>query len=181
MAPEPTPHNETPPEIGPRSTRPELRLVPRGDQAASTPDPPPADAADVAEDLDETSTPTEPAAEIVVDAPAAVESADPVIDERAVTPQAPLDQRLLKALGDVLAARPQWDQQPPSWAQIWDYSTNGDWTTEANSARRIGHSLIVLIGFAVLFLPDWAVQVAKQKPIGFVLTAAVVALLLIAL
>ena len=86
-----------------------------------------------------------------------------------VTPQAPLDQRVLGAVRDVMNARPRWNERPPSPAETWDYSTSGDWTTSDNGAKRVFHGLCVLVAFAVTYPVDWAVQAIRSKPIGFVI------------
>lgn len=90
-----------------------------------------------------------------------------------VTPQPPLDVRLLDALGEFLQARPRWSQPPPSMAEAWEYSTSGDWTAAEKSLKRVLHGLCVLIAFVVTYPIDWAVQAARCKPIGFVLAIAV--------
>jgi hypothetical protein len=91
----------------------------------------------------------------------------------AVTPQAPLDVRVLEAIGEFLQARPRWSERAPSMAEVWEYSTTGDWVEHEKSVKRVLHGLCVLIAFAVTYPVDWMVQVARQKPIGFLLVVAV--------
>lgn len=90
-----------------------------------------------------------------------------------VKPLVPLDQRLFAYGRLILQTAPRWAEQPPSLAQIWDYSTNGDWTDEEKSSKRLAHALIVVITFVALYPITWAVQLALHKPVGFVLTVAV--------
>lgn len=94
-----------------------------------------------------------------------------------VTPQAPLDVRLLESFGEFLAARPRWSQRAPSSAEIFEYSTSGDWTAEKKSIRRTLHSFCVLAAFILTYPIEWAIQAARQKPIGFALVLAVLFLL----
>lgn len=94
------------------------------------------------------------------------------IEDQAVTAQAPLDVRFLEGLSEFLAARPRWSERPPSTAETFEYSSTGDWTAEEKSAKRIFHGLCVLIAFGITYPIDWAIQAARQKPIGFVLALA---------
>lgn len=91
----------------------------------------------------------------------------------AVTPQAPFDVRLLDAVREVLEARPRWSERAPAMAETWKHSTTGDWTVEENSIKRFAHGALVLIIFVVTYPLEWWIQVVRQKPIGFVLTLAV--------
>lgn len=94
-----------------------------------------------------------------------------------MTPQAPLDVRLLEGLGEFLAARPRWSERPPSTAETFEHSRTGDWTTEEKSVKRALHGLCVLAAFALTYPIEWAIQAARQKPIGFVLILAALFLL----
>ena len=160
-APEPTPNPRTRNPAPPQDQRPDLRLVPP-EIAVKTSGPIPV-------------TPSEPTNA----APAGDElGSDQGRTERpAVTPQAPLDIRLLDAIGGFLRSRPRWSQRPPSLSECWDYSTEGDWTADEKSLRRVLHSLCHLVAFVVTYPIDWASSASKAKPIGFVLTVAVLFIL----
>ncbi|RSN06004.1 hypothetical protein DMC63_38000 [Streptomyces sp. WAC 05977] len=123
---------------------------------------------------------------VIVDEPAAAPVVDvdqPGVDGQAdtappaVTPQAPLDIRLLDTLTQFLQARPRWSERAPSTAETWEYSMSGDWTAEEKSLKRVLHGLCVLAAFALTYPIEWAIQIARQKPIGFLLVLAVLVLL----
>lgn len=178
MAPEPNPTGPTPDESEPPAARPDLYLVEDADVELNPTEPaaeePDLQANETATDLTDDSQPDDAGG-------AAAAPEQTVLWERAVTPQAPLDQRALEAISEVIAQRPRWNEPPPSFAQIWQYSTSGDWTTDDNSARRVGHSLLVLITLGVTFPVRWATNVVEDKPIAFVVAAVLVALVLLAL
>lgn len=119
-------------------------------------------------------TPPETAAEVT--GPIPVIPAE-TVEETAASPQAPLDVRLMNQISGILRTRPRWSQRPPSMAEVWEYSTTGDWTAEEKSAKRLAHGLCVLVAFAVTYPIGWAVQIARQKPIGFVLILGVLVVL----
>lgn len=161
VAPEPTPtphtQNPAPPAAPQQAPRPDLRLVPPSAVPPET-------------DAEKTG----PIPVIDAEAPAPADRpADQAADEQpTVSPQAPLDVRLLEGLGEILAARPRWSERSPSSAEAFEYSTSGDWTTEDKSAKRMFHGLCVLIAFGLTYPIDWAIQIARCKPIGFVLGLA---------
>lgn len=97
-----------------------------------------------------------------------------------VVPLVPWDQRVLDTVQRVLQARPRWNAVPPSYAQTWTYSREGDWTTGEGGLLRAAHSALVLAAVAVLFPLDWVLNVVRGKPIGLVLVTAVVVLLAVA-
>lgn len=150
VAPEPAPN--PPPHSQNSVDRPDLRLVPPPESDAEITGPIPA--------VGEESTTS-----------AATDDQDDT--EPAAAPQAPLDVRFLEHLGEVFQARPRWSERSPSMAETWEYSTSGDWTAEEKSAKRLAHGLCVLLAFAATYPIDWAVQIARCKPIGFVLSVAV--------
>jgi hypothetical protein len=157
VAPEPTPTPPTPPPAPP-GQRPDLRLVPfvvPPETAEEITGPIPV----IHDEPDDEASPVDTA----VDA-----------DPRAVTPQAPLDVRLLEAVNAFLRLRPHWSERPPSAAESWEYSTTGDWTVEEKSVKRVLHGLCVLVAFIGTYPIAWVVQIARHKPIGFLLTLAVV-------
>ncbi|WP_431879171.1 hypothetical protein [Amycolatopsis sacchari] len=173
VAPEPTPTPRTRNPAPQQAQRPDLRLVP-------PPTIPPENANEITGPIPVVdAAPAAPAA-LGVDRPGATQP-DTVPEPAgraehglpAVTPQAPLDVRLLEALGELLQARPRWKERPPSPAEAFEYSTSGDWTAEEKSLKRIAHGLCVLLAFGVTYPIDWVVQAARQKPIGFVLCIAV--------
>jgi hypothetical protein len=100
---------------------------------------------------------------------------DPDADDEAepVTPQAPLDVRVLEMLSDFFQARPRWSERPPSTAEAWEYALRGDWTTNEHSARRVLHSVCVVIAFVVTYPIEWLIHIARQKPTGCLLIAVV--------
>jgi hypothetical protein len=107
-----------------------------------------------------------------------VEAAEESADQPAtLSPLAPLDQRLIEHIKQIAQAAPRWSQRSASLAEIWEYSTSGDWTAEEKSAKRLAHALVVVLTFVALYPISWVVQVALEKPIGFVITIAVVVLL----
>jgi hypothetical protein len=157
----PDPPSVTPPVVS-HEPRADLRLVAPATEPPAT-EPPPVAAItgpQVSDGVDQVET-----VEEVGDQPAAVK------------PLAPLDQRLIEHFKQIAQAAPRWSQRPASLAEIWEYSTSGDWTTEEKSAKRLAHALIVVLTFVALYPVSWVVQVALEKPIGFVITIAVVVLL----
>ena len=156
VAPQPHSNPPTPEKPSDQGQRHGLRLVPRSstpNPSWATPDNRPVDPAE--------ETPT-------------TDNTNPAEDQSPIVAQAPLDVRLLTHIGDILRARPRWSQRPPSFAEIWDYSTSGDWTAEDKSGKRVIHGLCVVIAFTVLYPIEWAVQAALHKPIGFLLIVTVI-------
>jgi hypothetical protein len=149
--------NPTPPEP-PLEPRPDLRLVsPDTEPEATTP---------------EAIEPPETQPEFDDDP---LEEPDETTNDQmaSLRPLAPLDQRMIAHATQIWQAAPRWSQRPPSLAEIWDYSTSGDWTAEEKSLKRTLHALVVVITFTALYPVSWVVQVALHKPIGFVITLAI--------
>jgi hypothetical protein len=94
-------------------------------------------------------------------------------DDTAVEAQAPLDIRLLEAIEKLWKDRPQWSQPEPTAAEVWAYSTTGDWTADERSLKRVFHALCVLVAFGLTFVPLWLIRVSRRKPVGFVLAVFV--------
>ncbi|HEX6359529.1 hypothetical protein [Actinophytocola sp.] len=97
----------------------------------------------------------------------------PSPEDMPVKPVAPLDIRVLQAIGNLWKERPQWSQPEPTAAEVWDYSTTGDWTTDDRALRRVFHALCVLVAFGLTFVPLWLIRVSRRKPGGFVMVVLV--------
>lgn len=92
-------------------------------------------------------------------------------DGEAVQPQAPLDVRLRESALAALRDRPRFSQRPPSLAESIEYSQKGDWAVSDKGAKRIAHGLCTVLAYALTYPLDLVLQ-ARSKPIGFVLTVA---------
>lgn len=94
-------------------------------------------------------------------------------DGKPIAPQAPLDVRLLQILGAFLKTRPRFSERPASFAESWEYSTTGDWTTSEKSLRRVLHGLCTVLAYAATYPLEWLLK-AREKPVGFLVALALV-------
>lgn len=136
----------------------------------TTPTPPPNDPAQPRPDLHLVRNPPVPPeqdTEITGPIPVLGEDGAPI------APQAPLDIRLLENLGSFLKSRPRFAERPASFAESWEYSTSGDWTTEEKSLRRVLHGLCTVLAFAATYPLEWLLK-ARTKPVGFLVAIALV-------
>lgn len=111
--------------------------------------------------------PVAPASRVTEDQP------EPAVETPAAAPGPPRDVRMRDAVSRMLAARPRWSERPPSAAETWEWSREGDWATDDQQAKRVAHGLCVLVAFAVTYPVDWAVRVARGTPGGFLLVLLV--------
>ena len=92
-------------------------------------------------------------------------------DGEPVQPQAPLDVRLRELALAALRDRPRFSQRPPSFVESIEYSQKGDWAVSDKGAKRIAHGLCTVLAYALTYPLDLVLQ-ARSKPVGFVLTVA---------
>ncbi len=99
----------------------------------------------------------------------------PVVDAdgNTVTARAPIDVRAKEAAVAALAHRPRFATRPPSFAESLEYSQSGDWAATDNTAKRVAHGLATVVAYIATYPLDLVLR-ARGKPIGFVLTVAVV-------
>lgn len=96
-------------------------------------------------------------------------------DGQPVNPQAPLDIRVREGILAALKASPRFNQRPASFAESLEYSQRGDWATSEKGAKRAVHGLCTVIAFLATYPLDIALK-ARTKPVGFVLTIALIVL-----
>ncbi len=106
----------------------------------------------------------------------------PVVDSdgKPVQPQAPLDVRIRDAALAALRNLPRLTERPPSFVESLEYSQHGDWTASDNGLKRAVHGLCTLLAYLLTYPLDIVIRV-RAKPIGFVLTLAVLIVLINAL
>lgn len=151
MTAEPSEQDDSEPQ------RPELHVVrddePDADQDAETPE--------VGEAPEET--------EVETTGPVPVLDAD----GNPVTAQPPLDVRARCALTRGVRAVPAFGQVPASFAESWEYSQEGDWTSSESGAKRIAHGLCTVIAYTASYPFVEGIGAARTKPVRFVLTLIV--------
>lgn len=98
----------------------------------------------------------------------------PVLDSEGnpVTGRAPIDVRVKEVAVGWVAARPRMTTRPPSMAETLEHSQRGDWAAADNAAKRAVHGLATLLTFVLTYPLDVVLR-ARDKPIAFVLTVAV--------